>query len=242
MTMNNEVGWRAKIGIIVPSANWVVETWFNRVAPKGVSFHAARMMMEKVNVDASDEMMQQAFKAIRELASARVDAAAYCCTAATLVKGPEFDKEIINELSTEGGIPVFTATSSMLKAFDVLHVNRVVLAHPYQKEFEKLEVEFFEACGYEVVAIRGMNISDPIELARPSPEEIYRFAKEIWDPRADSLVISCLNFRAQAAIDALEKDIRKPVVTSAQATLWNVLRAANVNETIPGYGRLLAEF
>lgn len=240
--MNNEMGWRARIGVLVPSPNWVVEAWFNRVAPEGVSFHAARMHLGKVSTDAVDEMMKHSLRAIKEVASAKVDAVAYCCTASTLIKGPEFDKEIIKQLSQEAGVPVITATSAILRAFEVLKVKAVAIANPYPREFDEIEVRFFEGCGLKVMAIKGMGISDPVELARPSPEEIYRFAKEIWDPRADALFISCLNFRAQAAIEALERDIKKPVITSTQATLWNVLRTANVHEPISGYGRLLAEF
>jgi len=83
---------------------------------------------------------------------------------------------------------------------------------------------------------------DVIELAKPSPEEIYHFAKTVWIPEADGLFISCLNFRAQAAIQALENDLMKPVVTSTQATLWNILRTVGVNEKISGYGRLMSHF
>jgi len=242
--MDNEIGWRAKIGVIVPSPNWVVETWFNRVAPEGVSFHTAREMMTgKVSAEGLEAMMQEADKAIRELATAKLDAVAYCCTAATILKGPAFDKELMERLSSlADGIPVVTATGSLLKAFAALGIKKISIAHPYSKAFDELEFGFFEACSYKVISSQGMGITDPIELARPAPEEIYEFAKQCWDPSADALVINCLNFRAQAVIRILEKEIRKPVITSSQATLWNVLRSAGVEERIPGYGRLLEEF
>ncbi len=50
-----------------------------------------------------------------------------------------------------------------------------------------------------------MGIADPVELATPSPEEIYHFPKRIWNPKPDCLFISGLNFRAQAAIEPLKK-------------------------------------
>jgi maleate isomerase len=53
---------------------------------------------------------------------------------------------------------------------------------------------------------------------------------------------AALNFRARAAIQALENDLLKPVVTSTQATLWNILRMAGVNERISGYGQLMSRF
>ena len=49
--MNNEIGWRSRIAIIVPSPKWVVETWLNRTGPENVSIHTARMMTGSVSVD-----------------------------------------------------------------------------------------------------------------------------------------------------------------------------------------------
>jgi maleate cis-trans isomerase len=40
--LNSEFGWRAKVGLLVPSPNWVVEAWFNNVGPEGVAFHVSR--------------------------------------------------------------------------------------------------------------------------------------------------------------------------------------------------------
>ena len=37
---------RARIGVIVPSVNTVVEPWFSVVCPPGVTVHAARMFLE----------------------------------------------------------------------------------------------------------------------------------------------------------------------------------------------------
>ena len=44
--MPDVVGWRAKLGVIVPSTNTVVEHDFNRMAPTGVTCHAGRMYIE----------------------------------------------------------------------------------------------------------------------------------------------------------------------------------------------------
>ena len=71
--LNNEFGWRAKIGLLVPSPNWVVETWFNNVAPHGVAFHVSRMTLVKISPDAVDDMMKEGLRAVREVASAKVD-------------------------------------------------------------------------------------------------------------------------------------------------------------------------
>ena len=88
--------------------------------------------------------------------------------------------------------------------------------------------------GYETAA----------EFAAVPPDEIFKFALDAWREcggNADGLFISCMNFDAMAAAQALEDAIGKPVVTSHTATLWRALALAGVSEPVHGYGRLLAE-
>jgi maleate cis-trans isomerase len=41
-------------------------------------------------------------------------------------------------------------------------------------------------------------------------------------------------------LQALERDIGKPVISSASAMMWNALCVAGVEPFVPGYGRLLS--
>jgi maleate isomerase len=43
-------------------------------------------------------------------------------------------------------------------------------------------------------------------------------------------------------IEALELHLKKPVITSNQATIWNMLRLAGINDKIDGYGQLLSRY
>jgi len=42
-----------------------------------------------------------------------------------------------------------------------------------------------------------------------------------------------------AVVDALERELRVPVVSSKQAMVWAALRRAHISDRIEGYGRLL---
>jgi len=39
-----------------------------------------------------------------------------------------------------------------------------------------------------------------------------------------------------------DQRLGKPVITSNQATIWNTLRMAGVNDRIEGYGQLLSKY
>lgn len=232
-------GWRAKVGVLLPSVNSVVEPWFYHVAPQGVTFHSARMLLEKQGGAAAiEKMIESSFRAAEEVACVPVDLIAYCCTAATLVKGPAFDDELIRKLEAMTGIRSITATGSILKALSTLGVKKIVIAGPYTKDIDDLEKSYFTQCGYEVLNIEGMNLKAS-DLDKPSPEDIFRFAKRSWRKGAECLFLSCLNFRAQTCIGPLERDLQKPVITSLQAVFWNILQIMEIKETVPGYGKLL---
>ena len=60
-------GWRAKIGIIIPSVNTTMEPEMWLMAPEGVSIHTSRMLATGCNV--SDLKEQDVFveKCVEEL-------------------------------------------------------------------------------------------------------------------------------------------------------------------------------
>jgi maleate cis-trans isomerase len=66
-------GWRAKIGLIVPSRNVVMEPEFSHFVPPGVSVHTSRMFrtVPDVAVATQMEMMGYAEEAPQLVARAR---------------------------------------------------------------------------------------------------------------------------------------------------------------------------
>jgi len=83
-----------RLGIVVPSVNTVVEPWFTRTAPAGLSVHAARMFLaDKLTAEGVIEMDRtEGMQAVRQIASCRPVAVAYCCTASSIIQGREYDE------------------------------------------------------------------------------------------------------------------------------------------------------
>jgi maleate isomerase len=232
-----------RLGLIVPSVNTVVEPWFAHAAPPRVSVHAARMLLaDNLSPEKIVEMdREQGMLAIRQIASCRPHAVAYCCTASSVVQGHAYDKHLRAEITRITGVPSTTATSSILDAFLKLGVTRITVVSPYTDEVDKAEHCFFAAAGIEVMSSGNLNIADSFRLADPSPSEILDLALKAWHPDADALLISCLNLRSHEVITELERQIGKPVVTSTQATFWKLMRLADISDCIAGFGRLLRE-
>ena len=69
-------------------------------------------------------------------------------------------------------------------------------------------------------------------------EQIYRLVREGFTEKADAIFISCTALSVIHIIETLEEDLKRPVITSNQATLWAALRKINVGETIDSLGTL----
>ncbi len=72
-----------------------------------------------------------------------------------------------------------------------------------------------------------------------TPESIYEMGRSTNTEEMEGLLISCTDLPTISVIEDLERETGKPVVTSNQATLWNLWRLANVKARVEGYGRLL---
>lgn len=64
-------------------------------------------------------------------------------------------------------------------------------------------------------------------------------AKNI-SPDADAVFISCTGMRTIPIIETLEADLKKPVISAVQASMWYALKVLGINDLVPGTGSLFA--
>jgi maleate isomerase len=233
-------GRRARIGIVVPSVNTVMEPWAQKIVPEGVSIFAARMFIPPATTpDAFIAMDRNEGKAaIRQLSSVFPDAIAYGCTASSIVQGLAYDAHLRAEIEHDYRTPSTTAAHAILTAAKALDVKTVSIVSPYTKEVDEAEHRYFGGAGLTVVGGACLGITDGFALAEPEPDTLFDLGVRGFDASADGLIMTCLNTRSHTVIDRLEQKLGKPVITSTQATLWHALRLAGIGDRIAGYGRL----
>ena len=237
----NGDGWRARLGIVVPSVNTVMEPWAQRTVPAGVSVFAARMFIPPETTPGTlIEMDRTEGKAaIRQLSSIFPDVIAYGCTASSIVQGLDYDAHLRAEIEESHKVPATTAAHAILTAARTLGAQSVSIVSPYTEEVDIAEHRYFESVGLKVHGGACLGISDGFRLAEPEPGALFELGLKGFDTRSDALIISCLNTRSHTVIAALEQAIGKPVISSTQATLWHALRLAGIKDAITGFGRLL---
>jgi maleate isomerase len=236
-------GGRAKIGLIYPAAGWVMEPEFNAMSPEGVAAFTTRVSLKDVSAEELSKIGDRAVEAAKLLAEAPMDVIALGCTSGSFVNGYEYDQNLIKRMAQiSGGIPSTTTSTAVVNALKTLGAKKIAIATPYIDEVNIKAKEYFEACGFEVVKLKGLQLLYDTEIDNVDLEHVYKLAKEVDTADADAVAILCTGIRSVPVLQALETDLGKPVISAIQATFWHCLRIAGVKEKIYGFGSLLERY
>jgi maleate cis-trans isomerase len=101
---------------------------------------------------------------------------------------------------------------------------------------------FFETAGFEVAAMKGLDVAFG-DVGRIPVEEIYARAKRLFleSGGGDCLYLLGAGWDCLAAIAPLERDLNTTVLTNVPADVWASLKRLRIREPIKGFGRLLEE-
>jgi maleate isomerase len=231
-------GSRLRIGMILASKNTVAEPDVNAMLPEGVSVHTTRLHLVDTNPTALQKMTNDAEQAAALLASAEVDLIVFHCTAASTID-PEMGQKIAQRIQRSTGIASTATSEALIDALNTLGAKKIVLLSPYPQAVNDAEVAFFSHYGIQVLHEVGYIPVKGQGSPSAEPVEWQRRAMTLKHPDADAYFLSCTNIRVISIIDALEKSIHAPVISSNQAMLWHCLRKGGVADAVPNYGKLL---
>ena len=228
--------WERKLGLIVPSWNTVMEYEVQRMAVPSMSVHTMRISHTADTEENLTWMGTQVPAAAKLLAHAKVGVICYGCTAGGFLKGPGYDRQIIQDIVTGTGIPGVATAAAVVDALRVLRARRVSVASPYEPWLNEKLQTYLKECGFEVLAIKGFGTQAHSTF---TPEQNAALVAEVDRTEAQAIFISCTNFRTLDIIEPLEQKLGKPVVTSNSASVWKMLRVIGDPRRIPGGGQLL---
>ena len=230
-----------RIGLLVPSSNTTIESEFYRALPAGVTLHTARLFLTQISPASILDMVRDLETQSRNLASADVDVIVLGATAPSFFKGLGYDRELIKTIEAATGKRATTTSTALIEALQYLGVSRVVLGSAYDEKVNAIAKSFLEASGVEVLAAHGLDLVDNLVVGRLEVSSAYELARKIDRPDAEAIVLACTNWKTMEAIERLERELGKPVVSTTQVTVWAALRAIGRIDGVAGYGRLLRD-
>ena len=236
---------RARIGVLVPFTNANLEPDFTMMCPPGISIHTARMGGYEEDAVPDEAQMQGLGAAdldepLHLLSGIKPDVVVYGCTSATLTHGPEFDRALAEKITVTSGAKTVTAAGSLVRALAALGTTQIGFASPYVPAINDMAITFLAKMGIETVARAEVGAAlGNHEQGALSPDEVFALGLRADHPNAEAIVLSCTEMRSVETIERLEEALGKPVVSSNQAMMFEVLSALGINDPVRGVGRLL---
>lgn len=227
-----------RVGLLALATDFNSEQDLRRIFPEGMEIFTNRI--KNANPTTIENLRAMAGDVTRAaegiLPGLGVDAIIYGCTSGTIAIGSDKLRELIHAACP--GIPVTNPVVAAQEAFNAFGAKRISVLTPYISDVNREMGGHFVNQGYDLLNIAGFGFDNDIEMTAISPETIYKAAMEVCAPQADLLFISCTALRSSLAIQRIERELGKPVVTSNQALAWHVLRMLNCRRPVGGFGAL----
>jgi maleate isomerase len=242
------IAFRAKIAVVVPATNTIVQPEMEAMRPTGVTNHVSRMYLPPRPYDD-----QAAYKKALETEEGNLEDAlrlVTLCEPHVIAHGHSIhsfrgdgERAVSEEARLESicGVPFITPSRAVLAGLEAIgKPKRIAILTPYWPPADDMIADFFRSCGYDVVSTHGLKSVGPTAVARFTREQIMQGFQDVDRPQADALIHVGTNLPVSALTPEIEARFGKPMIGVNVATYWLALRRIGIMDKLPGMG-ILAE-
>ena len=230
----------SKIGLVALSTDFSIEKDFNSVLFNlPINLFVNRLPffnpLTHENLIKMTEKLTEVTKNI--LPNQTLDVVAYGCTSGTIAAGID---QIINKIqSAKPNCKVVTPITSAVKALKHLSLKKISVFTPYPRAINEKVINYFKNEGFVIQSFASFNLESDLDIGKIDPQYLLEVLTKIDTSDAEALFISCTALPVFEIIQELENKIKKIVLSSNQALIWDSIRSVGYNSSIEGYGKLL---
>jgi maleate cis-trans isomerase len=221
----------ARIGVILPTSNRMIEPQFSHYAPVEVGVHFARAQITGPWSRSLDLLAPEIARAANTLADARPDLIVFNCTATSMKEGAKGDEFLLDTIRRETKIDTMSTAQAVIAALRIVGLRKFVLVTPYTQTNNDHEMHYFREFGFDVVHDIGLGLKGGDEFITITPEQWVETALANDRPDSDGFFLACTNTTQIEAIEEIERATGKPVLNSNQAVIWAAIN--HLRQTIP---------
>jgi maleate isomerase len=238
--MDNGLGERARIGLIVLSGDQTIEYEIRQLLDlPGVSLYGNRIYCAPTITPQTLKAMESKIPEATHLimTGLPLDVIAYGCTSGSMQIGIENVHARIHEVRPE--VACTAPLQAALAAFQALSSSRIALITPYLDDINRSLRGYIQDGGFKVPVMGSWNEPEDENVGRITPDSIKEVVLKLGgSDLVDTVFISCTSVRALGIIKAAEEELGKPVLSSNLVLGWHCLRLADVNDQLPQFGSL----
>lgn len=222
-------GPRAQRGLgVVAPFDFALDRELWRWTPDDVSLHLTRTpyVPVEVSLDLARRVSEHETlgDAVRTLIAVAPETVAYACTSGSFVGGLAGERAMCEAMTRAGATPAVTTSGALIEALTELGARRVALVTPYTESVTRSLEEYVAEAGGTVTGRAFMGLTRHIWKV-PYREVVEMAHRAVRAPAtADVLFISCTNLPTYDVIPQLEAELRIPVISANQVTMWAALR------------------
>lgn len=246
--MTDRLGYRLKIGIVIPSTNTTVQPETDSMRPKGVTNHIGRIHIPDLPLG-NDTEFEAMVKAIGPDLFSCVDRVMTCKPAhlimamsiPTFWDGKAGSEKLLARLQDRAGVPVTMGSTACIRALQCFpNIQRIGILTPYQPVGDAHVATFFEDYGYAVAALHSLKRPSEVQIAHATDSDLRDGLKILADAGVDAIVQAGTDLAVTDIADEAERWLGIPVIAINAASYWAALRHSGIDDHIDGFGMLLS--
>jgi maleate isomerase len=228
---------RARVGVVLPSANPTVEEEMRALLPLSVRLHATRLPPITGDLQArTDRYIDHYPDMVKSFGALALDAILIAQTGASYRLGPDGDRALNRELSALRGAPVETVSVSILEALGFLGADGLWLLSPYPRWLTERSERYWSAAGLRVRGVTQM--AEEFVAYTMDTDGVVAALRALDVPRGVPVLMSGTGMTTLDAIRRAAPEMASPVLSSNLCGGWSLLRRLGVAPPIGTFDRL----
>ena len=248
--MVDSLGHRRKFGVIAPSTNTSVQPEFDAMRVPGVTNHFGRIYIpdNPIGDDADfnklmDDIRAALMDAVDRVMTCKPDYMVMGMSAETFWDGLDGSVKLRERVEARAGVKLAMGSDACQAALRQYgDIKRIGVITPYMPVGDQNVIKFFEDCGFEVAALKGLKCKSPVLIAHVSERELRDAIIEVNKPGVQAIVQVGTNLAMARLAGIAEFWLDKPVIAINTATYWWAMRQNGLTDKVYGFGSLLERF
>lgn len=248
--MVDALGFRKKIGIVVPSTNTIVGPESEALRPRGVTNHVSRLTIKQQPIEASEQGYLEHVQRMRDGIGPAIDQVMTCAPDHIIMSvaieaftgGVKGAAALQQELSKRAGVGVSMGSTAAVAALLKFGAKNIAVLTPHQPTGDETVRSYLEEAGFNIVRLKGLRCTSPFAIAELQPETIRKELVALDGDDIDAILQVGTNLAAGDVAAQAEIWFGKPVLAMNVVTYWDALRSCGIEDRVYGRGRVLEEF
>jgi maleate isomerase len=243
------LGFRKRIGIVVPSTNTTVQPECESLRPQGVTNHTARSTIKERPLNTEQaffehmaDMREGIATAIDQIMTAGLDHLIVGISLEAFWGGAAAAAKLQDELTQRAGVSISMGSTAAVAALNAFGAKKIAVLTPHQPRGDDMVRLYLTEAGFDVVRLEGLKCASPRAIAQVPAADIRAALQRLDGPDVDALLQVGTALPTVAVAAEAERRFGKPVLAINAVTYWDALRRCGIADRVVGYGRILEEF